>query len=59
MSSKKGLELLKTIGKYISETDGFDKVVKNVSKLKINIFRTLKLTRRQVTRFSVLSLHCW
>lgn len=31
MSSKKGLDLLKAIGKYMTETEGFDKVLRNVS----------------------------
>jgi hypothetical protein len=30
MSSKKGLDLLKAIGKYMTETEGFDKVLRNV-----------------------------
>lgn len=34
MSSKKGLELLKSIGKYMTETEGFDKVLKNVRKFQ-------------------------
>jgi hypothetical protein len=33
MSSKKGLELLKAIGKYMTETEGFDKVLRNVRKI--------------------------
>lgn len=31
MSSKKALDVLNLIGKYIASTDGFDGVMKNVS----------------------------
>lgn len=33
MSSKKGLEILKAIGKYMTESDGFDSVLKKVSEI--------------------------
>lgn len=33
MSAKKGLELLKAIGQYMTEAEGFDRVLKNVRKI--------------------------
>lgn len=29
---KKGLEFIKTVAKYMSETNGYDRLMKNVSK---------------------------
>jgi hypothetical protein len=43
MSSKKSLELLKTIGKYMTETEGFDRVLRNVSYLKYIIINSANL----------------
>lgn len=36
MSAKKGLDLLKAISKYMTEADGFDRVLKNVREFKIS-----------------------
>lgn len=36
MSAKKGFELLKTLGMYFTESDGFDKVLKGVSHVEKN-----------------------
>lgn len=33
MSTKKGLELVKAIGKYMTESEGFDSVLKKVSEI--------------------------
>lgn len=30
---KKGLEFIKTVAKYMSETNGYDRLMKNVSKI--------------------------
>lgn len=43
MSAKKGFELLKNLSKFFSESNGFDKVLKDVSQVhKIKIKTVLK-----------------
>jgi hypothetical protein len=45
MSCKKSLELLKAIGKYMTETEGFDRVLRNVSvHINSSIFSKPSLT---------------
>lgn len=58
MSTQKGLELLKAIGKYMTETEGFDRVLKNVSKSKIsaNYFFVLTFGRGDVFQLPLHNL---
>lgn len=57
MSAKKGLELLKAIGQYMTEAEGFDRVLKNVRKVwRISKFFLILLTFGLVD-FIVFPLH--
>lgn len=56
MSSKKGLELLKAIGQYMTEAEGFDRVLKSVSKIHFeNIFSNFTFDLRGIFQFSLHS----
>lgn len=55
MAGKNGLEILKTIGKYMKESEGFDSVLKKVSEISLHLI--LLITWQLLFGFRSLALH--